>query len=44
MAILYFGNNPKSNAPINAMPKAKNITNLPPNFSVITPAGIDIKP
>ena len=44
MAILYFGNNPKSKAPINAIPKAKSITNFPPNFSVITPAGMDIKP
>ena len=25
MAILYFGNNPKSNAPIKAIPKAKSI-------------------
>ena len=44
MAILYFGNNPKSNAPINAIAKAKSITNFPPYFSVMTPAGIDIKP
>lgn len=44
MAILYFGYNPKSKAPKNAIPKAKSITNFPPNFSVITPAGMDIKP
>ena len=44
IAISYLGNNPKSSAPIKATIKAKSITNLPPNFSVITPAGIDIKP
>ena len=26
------------------MPNANSMTNLPPNFSVITPAGIDIIP
>ena len=44
IAISYLGKRPKSSAPIKATIKAKSITNLPPNFSVITPAGMDIKP